>query len=140
MYLVFNTLQNLTSQECQVACFENAATPLEPGGHFFIEVEVPQLSAFPRARRCRSRSPPHTSAFDEIDVAIQPLVSHHYTLEDGSLRTISVPFRYVWPSELDLVARLAGMETVGRYSGFDGGPFEADSRSQVAVFRKRLEP
>ena len=108
VYLVFNTIGNLTTQDAQVACFANAAAHLEPGGTFVIEVGVPGPAAA-AARRdagARSRSQTHKVGFDEYDVANQGLISHH--IEFGGER-FSMPFRYVWPAELDLMARLAGM-------------------------------
>lgn len=136
VYLVFKGIENLTSQEEQVACFENAAAHLEGGGHFVIEVEVPQLQRLPPGEAVRPFSvTPRHLGFDEIDVVTQGLVSHHYFLDDRRLRTLSVPFRYVWPSELDLVARLARMKAVGRYAGFDRSRFDSTSISHVSVFR-----
>jgi hypothetical protein len=108
-YLVFNTINNLTTQDAQVACFHNVSAQLEPGGHFVIEVQVPQLQRLPPGETVRafSLTPTHLG-FDEFDVAAQGLVSHHYELVEGEWRSHSIPFRYVWPSELDLMARLAG--------------------------------
>jgi SAM-dependent methyltransferase len=108
-YLVFNTIMNLTSQDEQVACFQNVASQLEPGGCFVIEVGIPSLQRLPPGETFR---PFQVSAnklgFDEIDVASQGLISHHYTVVDDKLEVVSMPFRYVWPAELDLMARLAG--------------------------------
>ena len=117
-YLVFNTIQNLTTQDEQVACFENVAAHLEPGGHFVIEVGVPNLRRLPPGETVRAFAlePTHVG-FDEFDVARQGLVSHHFELIDGAWRSHPVPFRYVWPSELDLMARIAGMTLVERWSG-----------------------
>src|SRR5204863_9486601 len=103
-YLVFNTINNLTTQDAQAACFENVAAHLEPGGCFVIEVGVPALQRLPPGETVR---PFHVSAtrlgFDEYDVAAQGLISHHYWLVDGRVETFSMPFRYVWPAELDLM-------------------------------------
>ena len=136
-YLVFNTIQNLTTQAEQVACFENVAAHLEPGGHFVIEVGVPSLRRLPPGETLRAfaHTPTHVG-FDEFDVARQGLVSHHYELVDGAWQPHSVPFRYVWPSELDLMARIAGMTLVERWSGWRREPFTSESTSHVSVWRK----
>ena len=136
-YLVFNTINNLTTQDAQVACFENVAAHLEPGGHFVIEVEVPQLQRLPPGETVRAfaLTPSHLG-FDEFDVANQGLVSHHYELVEGIWRADSIPFRYVWPSELDLMARLARMTLVERWGGWRREPFTRDSTSHVSVWRK----
>jgi SAM-dependent methyltransferase len=136
-YLVFNTINNLTTQDAQVACFENVAAHLEPGGHFVIEVGVPQLQRLPPGETVRpfSLTPTHLG-FDEFDVANQGLISHHYEFDDGVWRSQSVPFRYVWPSELDLMARLADMALVERWGGWRREPFTSDSTSHVSVWRR----
>ena len=136
-YLVFNTIQNLTSQDEQVACFENAAAHLDPGGQFVIEVGVPSLRRLPPGETVRAfaLTPTHLG-FDEFDVARQGLVSHHHELIDGEWRSQSIPFRYVWPAELDLMARLAGMTLAERWGGWRREPFTSDSTSHVSVWRK----
>jgi SAM-dependent methyltransferase len=136
-YLVFNTIQNLTSQDEQVACFQNVAAHLEPGGCFVIEVGVPQLQRLPPGETVRAfaLTPTHLG-FDEFDVANQGLVSHHYSLRDGELELVSMPFRYVWSSELDLMARLAGMTLRERWAGWRREPFTSDSTNHVSVWQK----
>ena len=136
-YLVFNTINNLTTQDAQVACFENVAAHLEPGGHFVIEVGVPQLQRLPPGEtvRGRSRSAPPTSASTSSTSRGRGSISHHYELVDGAWQPHSVPFRYVWPSELDLMARIAGMTLVERWSGWRREPFTSESRSHVSVWR-----
>ncbi len=137
VYLVYNTIANLTSQDEQVACFRNAATHLEPGGRFVIELEVPQLQRLPPGETVRAFAvSPTRLGFDEYDVAAQRLVSHHYRLVDGRLDVFSVPFRYVWPAELDLMARLAGMALRERWSGWRREPFTSDSTKHVSVWEK----
>ena len=137
-YLVFNTIMNLTTQDEQVACFRNAAAHLEPGGRFVIEVGVPQLQRLPPGETFQ---PFHVSAtrlgFDEYDVAAQGLISHHYRVEGGTLEARSIPFRYVWPAELDLMARLAGMRLRERWSSWRREAFTGESRSHVSVWEKR---
>ncbi len=136
-YLVRNTIENLTTQDEQVACFRNVAAQLEPGGCFVIEVEVPALQRLPpgEAIRAFTVTPTHLG-FDEYDIAAQGLVSHHYWVDDGHLEVLSAPFRYVWPSELDLMARLAGMTLRERWSGWKHEPFTSDSATHVSVWEK----
>jgi SAM-dependent methyltransferase len=137
-YLVFNTITNLTTQDEQVACFRNAAAHLEPGGHFVIEVFVPELRRVPPGERVRAFDVRQTHlAFDEYtDFAAQILYSHHYWIDEGALRTFSAPYRYVWPSELDLMARLAGMTLSERWADWTREPFTDESRSHVSVWEK----
>jgi hypothetical protein len=136
-YLVYNTIENLTTQEEQVACFYNVAAHLAPGGCFVIEVEVPQLQRLPPGETVRPFTVSTTRlGFDEYDVAAQGLVSHHYRVSDGSFECFSVPFRYVWPSELDLMARLAGMRLRGRWGGWEREPFTSQSTKHVSVWEK----
>jgi SAM-dependent methyltransferase len=136
-YLVFNTIQNLTSQNEQVACFQNVAAHLAPGGCFVIEVGVPQLQRLPPGETVRAFALTTTHlGFDEYDVANQGLISHHYWLKDGELELVSMPFRYVWPAELDLMARLAGMTLRERWAGWRREPFTSDSTKHVSVWEK----
>jgi SAM-dependent methyltransferase len=136
-YLVRNTIMNLTTQDEQVACFANVAAQLEPGGCFVIEVIVPQLQRLPPGETVRAFAvTPEHLGFEEYDVATQMAYSHHYWVVDGQLETMSAPFRYVWPSELDLMARLAGMTLRERWSDWACPPFASDSRSHVSVWEK----
>ncbi|HVU91977.1 MAG TPA: class I SAM-dependent methyltransferase [Jatrophihabitans sp.] len=136
-YLVFNTIGNLTTQEQQVDCFGNAAAHLEPGGRFVIEVGVPQLQRLPpgETHRVFAATPTHFGV-DEYDLVEQGLVSHHYHREGEAWRYEAVPLRYVWPAELDLMARLAGLRRVARYADWDRTPFTADSTKHVSVWEK----
>ena len=136
-YLVRNTITNLTSQEQQVACFCNVAAHLEHGGCFVIEVYVPELRRLPPGERVHAFSvtPTHLG-FEEYDVATQIAYSHHYWVANGQLETFSAPFRYVWPSELDLMARIAGMRLRERWSNWDRSPFTSESRSHISVWEK----
>ena len=119
-YLVFNTIMNLTTQDEQVACFRNVAAHLEPGGCFVIEVGIPALQRLPPGETVRAFSlTPTWLGFDEYDLAAQILSSHHYWIVDGQVEIFSAPYRYVWPSELDLMARLAGMTLRERWGGWD---------------------
>ena len=136
-YLVFNTIGNLTTQEAQVACFRNAAAHLEPGGCFVIEVGVPALRSLPPGETaCVFHISDTNWGIDEYDVATQGLRSHHFELVDGSVEYFSVPFRYVWPSELDLMAQLAGMRLRERWAGWMREPFTSESRQHVSVWEK----
>jgi SAM-dependent methyltransferase len=136
-YLVFNTIMNLTTQAEQVACFRNVAAHLAPGGCFVIEVGVPDLQRLPPGETVR---PFHVSetrlGFDEYDVANQGLISHHLEIVDGRAERNSVPFRYAWPAELDLMAQLAGMTLRDRWAGWKREPFTSDSRTHVSVWEK----
>ena len=136
-YLVFNTIMNLTTQEAQVACFRNVAAHLEPGGCFVVEVGVPDLQRLPPGETIR---PLHVNearwGFDEYDVATQGLTSHYFDVIDGRVDGRSIPFRYVWPSELDLMANLAGMRLRDRWGGWKREPFTSETRTHVSVWEK----
>jgi SAM-dependent methyltransferase len=137
VYLVFNTIENLTTQAAQVACFRNAAAHLEPGGCFVIEVSVPDLRRLPPGESMRVFGASETHwGIDEFDTLNQGLVSHHFDLVDGRFELFSMPFRYVWPSELDLMAELAGMHPRERWAGWRREPFTAESTSHVSVWEK----
>jgi SAM-dependent methyltransferase len=137
-YLVFNTINNLTTQDEQVACFQNVAAHLEPGGCFVIEVGVPALQRLPPGETVHPFTvTPTRLGFDEFDVVKQGLISHHYWIEDGKWERLSIPFRYVWPSELDLMARIAGMTLRERWSGWRREPFTSESTKHVSVWEKR---
>lgn len=137
VYLVFNTIMNLTTQEEQAACFENAADHLEPGGYFVIEVSVPDLRRLPPGERVRAFNiSPSRFGFDEYtDFSRQIVYSHHYWEDSGKFRTFSSPFRYVWPSELDLMAHLANLTLVERWAGWTREPFTDESRSHISVWK-----
>jgi SAM-dependent methyltransferase len=136
-YLVFNTIMNLTTQAAQVACFRNVAAHLEPGGCFVIEVGVPSLRKLPPGETIRAFHVSETGwGIDEFDVAKQGLVSHHFEIVDGRLERVSIPFRYAWPAELDLMAELAGMSLRERWSGWKREPFTSDSSKHVSVWEK----
>jgi SAM-dependent methyltransferase len=136
-YVVFNTIGNLTTQEAQVACFRNVAAHLDPGGCFVIEIGVPELRRLPPGETMRvfDASPTHWGV-DEYDVANQGLVSHHFALVDGRFELDSMPFRFVWPAELDLMAELAGMRLRERWSGWKREPFTSENDKHVSVWEK----
>jgi len=137
VYLVFNTINNVTTQEGQVAVFVNAARHLRPGGHFVVEVGVPGFPDVPRGERFTVFH--HTDehvGIDEWDALTQQFWSHHYTREpDGRYRRSSTPFRYAWPAELDLMAGTAGLHLVERWADWSRGSFTASSRQHVSVWR-----
>jgi len=136
-YLVFNTISNLTTQAAQVACFRNVAAHLESGGCFVIEVVVPDLQRLPPGETILPLYVSETRwGFDEYDVANQGLTSHHFEVVDGKVERTSIPFRYAWPAELDLMAQLAGMRLRERWSGWKREPFASDSRKHVSVWEK----
>ena len=136
-YLVFNTISNLTTQSAQIACFRNVAAHLEPGGSFVVEVEVPGLQRLPPGETMQVFDVSETRwGFDEYDVANQGLISHHFEIVDGRAERHSVPFRYAWPAELDLMAALAGMTLKERFGGWSREPFTSDSRKHVSIWEK----
>jgi SAM-dependent methyltransferase len=136
-YLVFNTINNLTTQGAQVACFENVSAHLRPGGCFVIEVGVPSLQKLPFGETVRPFQVSDTYVgFDEYDVVDQGLISHHLRGSDGTFEKRSIPFRYVWPAELDLMARIAGMTLRERWGGWKREPFTRTSTKHVSVWEK----
>ena len=139
VYLVYNGITNLTTQDAQVDCFRNAAAHLEPGGCFVIEVVVPALQRLPPGETVRPFTLDESHlGFDEYDVVTQAATSHRYVLVGGAYRHGTFPWRYVWPSELDLMARLAGMSLRERWGGWRREPFTADSTSHVSVREKGI--
>jgi SAM-dependent methyltransferase len=137
VYLVFNTISNLTTQAQQVECFRNAAAHLAPGGTFVIEVGVPSLQRLPPGETV---IPFHVSqdrlGFDEYDVAAQGLISHHLEIVDGRAIRNSIPFRYAWPAEFDLMAQLAGLSLRERWSDWGREPFTSTSSKHVSVWAR----
>lgn len=138
VYLVANTIMNVTTQDAQLAVFANAAAQLAPGGCFVVEVIVPQLRRVPPGETARvfTLDPDHVGIETFDDVAGQIAWSHHWIEVSGRLVRHSAPYRYVWPSELDLMARIAGLRLRDRWAGWDRTPFTSDSQSQVAIFEK----
>ncbi|NAZ82097.1 methyltransferase domain-containing protein [Kineococcus sp. R8] len=137
VYLVFNTISNLLTQDEQVACFRNAARHLAPGGCFLVELWVPELRSLPPGRRATVWAQEDGYlGLDTYDVLRQRVVSHHVRFGEGrEAELFRSPHRYVWPSELDLMARLAGFVLESREADFSGAEFTADSRSHVSVYR-----
>jgi SAM-dependent methyltransferase len=137
VYLVFNTIMNLTTQDAQVACFGNAAAHLEPGGCFVIEVGVPDLRRLPPGQdTVPFEVSPTRWAYDLYDVATQAMSSNYVEVADGRGRHTSFPFRYVWPAELDLMARIAGLRLRDRWETWTGAPFTSESPRHVSIWEK----
>lgn len=140
VYLVYNTIENVTTQAGQVEAFRNAARHLAPGGVFLIECAIPDL------RRLAEGTTGVVFALgdrhwgiDEYDVANQGLISHHFEVRGDRVEYGAWPFRYVWPAELDLMAEIAGMRLRDRWSGWRREPFTSDSRKHISVWEKPAE-
>ena len=138
VFLVYNTIGNVFTQERQVACFANAAAHLEPGGYFVVEVGVPNLRLLPPGENARVFA--HQNGYvgydRYTDLVAQQAVSHHFIVDEEGGREIRTPFRYVYPSELDLMAKLTGMSLTDRWADWDKSPFTGDSTSHVSVWQK----
>ena len=136
VYLVFNTIDNLPTQDAQIACFRNAARHLKPGGRFVIETLIPPLQKIPygETRYVFADTPEH-EGFDDFDFATQHYTSHHVRTKDGTKTRLTIPFRYTWPSELDLMAKLAGLELEHRWGDWDRSAFTGLSTRHVSVWR-----
>ena len=138
VYLVANTIMNVTTQDEQLAVCVNAATHLQVAGRFVVDVVVPQLRSFPGGETARvfTLEPAHVGIETLDDPVGQVAWSHHWMEVDGRLVRHSAPYRYVWPSELDLMARLAGFELEDRWEGWDGAPFTSNSHRHISVYKK----
>jgi hypothetical protein len=137
VFLVFNTIFNLTSQDGQVACFENAAAHLSSGGRFVIEARVPELQRLPLGQTVLPwRADPEGMSFYVFDTTIQRMQGQHYYLVDGRMQPSPIELRYAWPAELDLMARLAGMRLQDRWGGWRREPFTGLSPAHVSVYEK----
>ena len=137
VYLVFNTIFNLTTQDGQVACFQNAAAHLRSGGRFVIEARVPELQRLPLGQTVLPwRADPDGMSYYVYDVVTQGLSGQHYHLEDGRMQASPTEMRYAWPAELDLMARLAGLRLEHRWAGWRREPFTGLSPSHVSVYEK----
>ena len=141
VYVVWNSIGNLRTQDEQVQCFRNAARHLAPGGRLVVELWVPGIRRFPPGQAAVpfDVTDQHIG-FDTYDMVTQQGTSHHYwRLEGGSTRYGHCNFRYIWPAECDLMARLAGLEPEQRLADWHATPFTSDSESHVSVWRKPLE-
>jgi hypothetical protein len=136
VYLVANTIMNVTTQEEQLAVLVNAADHLSPGGHFVLDVIVPQLRRVPLSERGRvfTMSDDHVGIETFDDPVNQIAWSRHWMAVGGRLLRHEAPYRYVWPSELDLMGRMAGLRLVQRWGGWGREPFTADSERHVSVW------
>ena len=136
-YLVFNTIGNVTTQDGQLACFRSAAQQLAPGGRFVVEVGVPQLAQLAPGERTKifDLSDEHVGVDEYVDPVGQVFVSHHWYFDGGRVHRVAGHFRWVWPSELDLMARVAGMSLEHRWADWRRTPFTAESRRHVSIWR-----
>lgn len=143
VYLVYNTITNLVTQDEQVACFQNAARHLQPDGRFVIENLVPSLRQLPPG------APGSVFGLDEDYVGIDDFLDrthkqisrsrHFRRIDDNTFSEFTLPFRYVWPAELDLMARIAGMTLEHRWADWDRSPYTGESRSHVSVWQLPAE-
>ncbi|MBL7501931.1 class I SAM-dependent methyltransferase [Frankia sp. CNm7] len=141
VYLVFNTIMNVTTQQGQVDCFRNAAAHLEPGGCFVVEVNVPALRGLPPGQNVVPfQVSPTGWAYDVYDVATQRMSSNYVDVVDGRGSFWSMPFRYVWPAELDLMAQLAGLRLRDRWEDWTSRPFTGESPHHVSIWEKPAAP
>ena len=136
VYVVANSIMNVTTQEEQIAVFSSAAAHLVPGGHFVIELIVPQLRRVPPSEVgwVFRLDPDHVGIETYDDIVGQVAWSHHWIEVDGRLVRHSAPYRYIWPAELILMAKMTGFELQDRWGNWDRSPFTSESASQVAVF------
>lgn len=138
VYLVFNTLSNLLSREAQLACFNNAARHLAPGGHFVVELWIPRLDLFPPDTRAMvTQAAPGYFCVDTVDTSRQQVISHHIRFGEGREASIfRSRHRYIWPQEMDLMARAAGLALEARYQDWHRTPFGEGAANQIAVYQK----
>jgi hypothetical protein len=137
VFLVFNTIDNLTTQDEQVACFRNASEHLSSGGRFLIETQVPPIQKLPFGETLSAFAcTPQHMGVDDFDIATQCYTSNHVWVDGNQTASLAIPFRYVWPSELDLMAKLAGLELEYRWSDWGRSPFDRLSKKQISVWRK----
>lgn len=137
VFLVYNTIDNLTTQDAQVACFQNAARHLVTGGRFVVETLVPQIQRLPFGETLLAHACNEDRwGIDEIDIATQTYSSHHVRFDDAGGKRFSVPFRYAWPAEMDLMARIAGLELEHRWSDWNQANFDRHSTRHISVWRK----
>jgi len=138
VYLVANTLFALLTQERQASCFGNVARVLGPGGAFVIECFVPDLTRFDRGQRMQALEVTEDMASFELsrhDAAQQRVTTQIVTMDGQGTRMRPVTLRYSWPSELDLMARQAGLQLTERYADWNRRPFDSTSSGHVSVYR-----
>jgi SAM-dependent methyltransferase len=141
VFVVFNSLFAISTQERQLRCFQNAADHLEPGGRFLVECFVPDVKRFDSQNTRMAVSEIGDDGAYAYEVAIHDPVDqevrslHIRTDADGASRVLPVTIRYAWPSELDLMARLAGLELESRWAWYDRSEFTETSTASVSVYR-----
>jgi SAM-dependent methyltransferase len=139
VFVVFNTFFSLLTQEEQTGCFERVAAHLAPGGRFVIECFTPDLSRFDRGQRTSATAVEvdevwlDTSLHDPVQQVVR---TQHVVIRESGNELFPVAIRYAWPSELDLMGRVAGLEREERYDGWDGRPFTGKTDAMVTVYRK----
>jgi SAM-dependent methyltransferase len=141
VFVVFNTLFALPDQEAQLACFAAVSRHLLPGGRFLVEAFVPDLSRFDRGQRVSVVNiGPDEVRLDcsHHDAVAQSVTSQHVVLADGRTRLYPVQLRYAWPSELDLMAKLAGLGLEARWDGWDRRPYTSTSLTTISVWKACL--
>lgn len=138
VFLVFNTIDNLTTQEAQISCFENAARHLDTNGRFLVETQIPPIQKIPFGEtRLAFASDDRHFGVDEFDIATQNYSSNHVWMQGERHKYLSIPFRYTWPAELDLMARISGFDLEFRWSDWDRSPFDRLSTKHISVWKKR---
>ena len=141
-FLVFNTLFNLTTQEAQVQCFQNAAQHLRSGGHFLVETFVPDMERFSDTNSARTLSVGFQSAWLELakhDPVTQRVDFQRVRFSESGSKLFPLQMRYAWPQEIDLMARLAGLTLEHRWGSWARAPFTRDSTMHVSLYRKDRE-
>jgi hypothetical protein len=137
VFLVFNTIDNLVTQESQLDCFRNAAAHLETDGRFVVETLVPPLQRLPFGEsKLAFACSPEKLGIDDFDVVTQNYTSNHVWIENGQQKRLTIPFRYAWPSELDLMAQFCGFELEHRWENWKKAPFTKLSRQHISVWKK----
>ena len=139
VYLIYNTLYNLPTADRQVDCFRNVARVLDADGAFVLECFVLDPAQYDRGQRVEALSVKEDAVVLQVtrhDSAAQRLFKQHLVFDAGGFRGFPVALRYCWPSELDLMARLAGLELAERYAGWDRSPYGSDSESHISVYRR----
>lgn len=139
VFLVFNTLFNLTSQDAQVRCFANVARCLAPGGTFLVETFVPDAEPARSSQNVRTMNVGFNSVWIEAalhDRVEQRIDFQRMRITQEGIRLVPLVMRYAWPAEIDLMARLAGLSLKHRWGGWNREPFTAESRMHVSVYEK----
>jgi SAM-dependent methyltransferase len=141
VFLVFNTLFNLTSQDHQVRCFQNVANRLRDGGTFLVETFVPDTAQYRAGQNVRTMQVGFKSVWLEAamhDPVRQVVEYQRVRITEDGVRLVPLLMRYAWPAEIDLMARLAGLRLKDRWGGWHREPFTADSKMHVSVYEKVL--